>query len=392
MNDESFRAAVLRAHGARGGEVDELLAYTRSAFVIPDRGAALDDPVPDEPFVDAWEQYAAESEEVGAAESLRRRLVQLRFPIAAGMSASAVYRAATRRGELDSLPHDGGLTFERPDDLRIFVHPTAAGRVPVVVTGARADFVALVQALVHRNEPADVPRSMGACIVAGYNNWDRIAALRARWMREHEAERSCRRWTEELRRLVPMRELYQDSFILLSSGPYSAVPAYAMGLDEHEWLGLSHTIRLEHECAHYVTRRVLGSMRNSLLDELIADYIGIAAAAGRFRADWFLRFMGLERFAHYRLGGRLENYRGEPPLSERAFTVLAAVVRAAAAQLERFDSRRPRSAGSAEWRGRMIVAVAELGLERLASSTGADLLGSLARGPNRKGGAQMTPA
>lgn len=392
MNDESFRAAVLRAHGAHGSEVDELLAYTRSAFVIPDGAAMLDDPTPDEPFVAAWEQYAAEAEEIGAAECLCRRLVQLRFPIAAGMSASAAYRAATRRGELDSFCCDGGLAFERPDELRTFVHPTAAGRVPVVVAGARADFVSLVQALVHRNEPVDVPGSMGACIVAGYNNWDRIAALRTRWMREHEVGRSRQLWAEELRRLVPMKELYQDSFILLSSGPYSAVPAYAMGLDEQEWLDLSHTIRLEHECAHYVTRRVLGSMRNSLLDELIADYMGIAAAAGRFRTDWFLRFMGLERFPHYRCGGRLENYRGEPPLSEGAFMVLASVVRAAAAQLEHFDSRRPRGSGGTERRGKMIVALAELGLERLASSMGADLLGSIARDLNRKGGVQMTPA
>lgn len=392
MNEESFRAAVLRAHGARGGEVDDLLAYTRSAFVIPDRDAVLDDLTPDEPFVAAWEHYALEAEELGAAECLRRRLVQLRFPVAAGMSASAVYRAATRRGELDSLSCDGGLPFERPHALRILVHPTAAGRVPVVVTGARADFVALVRALVHRNEPVDVPGSMGACIVAGYNNWDRIASLRSRWVREHEGDRSRQRWGAELRRLVPMRELYQDSFIILSSGPYSAVPAYSMGLDEREWLELSHTIRLEHECAHYVTRRVLGSMRNSLLDELIADYVGIAAAAGRFRADWFLRFMGLERFPHYRRGGRLENYRGEPPLSDGAFTVLASVVRSAAAQLEHFDSRLPHGAGGAEPSGRMIVALAELGLERLASSMGAELLGSIARDLGPKGSAQMTPA
>jgi hypothetical protein len=392
MNDESFRAAVLRAHGARGREVDELLAYTRNVFVIPDRSSTCNSAASDEPFVTAWERYAAEAEQIGAAECLRRRLVQLRFPIVEGTSASAAYRAATRRGELDSLPCDGGVTFERPDELRILVHPTAAGRMPVVVTGARADFVSLVRALVHRNEPVGVPDSMGACIVAGYNNWDRIAALRARWIREQGGNRSAGRWVEEFRRLVPMTELYQDSFILLSSGPYSAVPAFAMALDEHEWLALSLTIRLEHECAHYVTRRVLGSMRNALLDELIADYMGIAAAVGRFRADWFLRFMGLERFPHYRRGGRLENYRGEPPLSDGAFMVLSSVVRAAAERLEHFDSRRPCGEWGAQRSATMIVALAELGLERLASSRGAELLGSIARDVDRKGGAQMTPA
>lgn len=67
-----------------------------------------------------------------------------------------------------------------------------------------------------------------------------------------------------------------------------------MNLSQAEWRRLSITIRLEHECTHYFTYRVLGSMRNNLLDELIADYQGIVSAIGKYRADWFLRFMGLE--------------------------------------------------------------------------------------------------
>lgn len=382
MRDDDFRAAVLRAHGARGREVDELLAYTRNDFTLPD-DAALERSASDEPFVATWERYAAEAEVLGAAEALRRRLVQLRFPVATGISTSAAYRAATRRGELDALPDDA-LTFERPEAMRILIHPTAAGHIPVVVTGARADFVSLVRALVHRNEPVAIPDAMGACIVAGYNNWDRVAALRARWARERRGRFPGAEWATEFRRIVPLTALYQDRFILSSSGPYSAVPAYAMGLDDEAWQALSLTIRLEHECAHYVTRRVLGSMRNSLLDELIADFMGITAAAGRYRADWFLRFMGLERFPHYRHGGRLENYRGEPPLSDGAFTVLASVVRAAALQLERYDSRRSPRERSAGRSARTIAAIAMTGLERVASASGAESLGSMLCQKNRK--------
>jgi hypothetical protein len=393
MNDESFRAPILRAHGARGAEVDELLAYTRNTFVLPTGRAKLEYPARDEPFVKTWERYAAEARKLGGVECLRRRLIQLRFPIAPGVSATAAYRAATRRGEPESAAHRAGFAFEDPAGLRILVHPTAAGRVPVVICGARADFVSLVRALVHRNEPAAVPDSMGACIVARYNNWDRLAALRARWIREYGDAPSAECWNEELRRIIPMTELYQDSFILLSSGPYSAVPASEMGLADDEWLDLSLAIRLEHECAHYVTRRVLGSMRNSLIDELIADYVGISAAAGRYRAQWFLRFMGLERFPHYRYGGRLENYRGDPPLSDGAFAVLASLVRAAAVLLERFDVRRePCTARGAAHDLGAIVAIAELGLERLASSMGAELLGSIARDTNRNRHAPMTSA
>jgi hypothetical protein len=390
MDDDGFRAAVLRAHGARGGEVDELLAYARDTFVVPEHASSLAAP-PDEPFVAVWERYATEAAELGAAECLRRRLVQLRFPIAAGISESTAYRAATHRGESIAILRDGGVIFERPDELRILIHPTAAGRVPVIVAGARADFVSLVRALVHRNEPVNVPSSMGACIVAGYNNWDRVAALRAAWREEN---RDCdeRRWSEELRRIAPLTELYQDRFILLSSGPYSAVPASVMGLEEGEWRKLSFTIRLEHECAHYVTRRMLGSMRNSILDEIIADYMGLVAAAGRYKGDWFLRFMGLERFPLYRSGGRLENYRGDPALSDGGFRVLGSLVVAAAAQLECFDARRSSGGWGSVPAARTIFALAARGLEAIASPKGAELLGAIARDPDRKRVAEMTAA
>ncbi len=78
-------------------------------------------------------------------------------------------------------------------------------------------------------------------------------------------------------------------------------------------------------------------MQNNLLDELIADYQGIVAAVGHYRADWFLRFVGLESFPNYREDGRLQNYRGQPPLSNQAFKILQALVVAAAQNLEQFD-------------------------------------------------------
>lgn len=72
-------------------------------------------------------------------------------------------------------------------------------------------------------------------------------------------------------------------------------------------------------------------MRNNMRDELIADYQGIVAAnGGRYRADWFLRFIGLEAFPEYRQGGRLQNYRGQPPLSDGAFKILQVLVKDAA--------------------------------------------------------------
>jgi hypothetical protein len=264
--------------------------------------------------------------------------------------------------------------LQQPDQLTLFIHPSLAGAIPILVVNQREDFVALVQALTRRNEPQPVPDSMGACIVTGFNNWDRIRQYRQQWATAHPTTATESDWAAEWQRLVLQKSLYQDRFIMLSTGPYSAVAAATMGVAESEWQRLSAMIRLEHECTHYLTYRVLGSMRNHLLDELIADYRGIVAATGRYQADWFLRFIGLEAFPHYREGGRLQNYRGQPPLSDGAFQVLGALVQAAARQLERFDHQFRSELRSPQQEALVTIALTQLTLEELASEAGDRLL------------------
>jgi hypothetical protein len=359
---DALRAGVLRSFGAGPAETEELLAYNRSLFAVP---AAVDLPLPDEPFVRAWTRYADESRARGVLPVLREHLVQLRFPVAPGGSEGEVYQAATRRGVLPHAPED--LALEDADGLRLFIHPTPAGAVPVLITARRADFEALVRALTKKNEPVPLPPSMGACMVGGYNNWGRVAELRRAWEAGEVRAEGAGDWSAAFAALRGRKELYQDRFILLSGGAYSGVPAEAMGMEPEAWSRASITIRLEHECAHYFTRRVLGSMRNNLLDELMADYAGIVAAAGRYRADWFLRFCGLEEADGCRAGGRLWNYRGEPPLSDAAFAVLQRIVRAAAHALERYDARLPPAARTAEGCAGVLLALAALTLEEIAA-------------------------
>ena len=231
------------------------------------------------------------------------------------------------------------MSLEDADGLRLFIHPTPAGAVPVLMVPRRADFEALVRALTRKNEPVPLPASMGACMVAGYNNWGRVAELRRRWEAgEVDAEGAA----ELVRRLRGAARAQGAVPGPLHPAERRAVQRRAggggWGCGEDAWRRASVTIRLEHECAHYFTRRVLGSMRNNLLDELMADYAGIVAAAGRYRADWFLRFCGLEEADGCRADGRLWNYRGEPPLSDAAFAVLQRLVRAAAARVEAMDA------------------------------------------------------
>jgi hypothetical protein len=135
--------------------------------------------------------------------------------------------------------------------LRLELFPSAAGDIPVISTGNADDFESMVRNIIYRG--ADVPHAgdMGASFAYGKSN----------------------------------------RFIILSNKPYSGVSAERMGLDDEIWRAKSMAIRRHHECAHYYTKRFFGSSRNNLHDELIADFCGIYAAFGEYRAEWFLNFI-----------------------------------------------------------------------------------------------------
>ncbi len=375
MDDLDFRARVLRSLGATDSETDELLAYNRNLFDHTSVSVPATFPLPDEAFVETWESYVSEAEERGVFPCLEERLVQLRFPIEDGTSQSEWYRDATLRGKpVSEIPQATGLPLKCPEGLKLVLHTSPAGRIPLLITDERDDFVSLVQALAMKNEPGSVPESMGACIVSGLNNWDRIRSLRKKWENQNPDDVEGAGWSQEFRRIIPRKDLYQDRFLILSNGPYSGVSAQEMGLADEEWRRLSLVIRREHECAHYFTRRVFSSMKNRLLDEIIADYMGITAAAGRFRADWFLRFLGLENFPDYRESGRLENYRGDPPLSGGAIRTLQVLVKQAAMNLERFDTTHGKMLRTLQGRAVVLIALTYLTLEDLASQDALPLL------------------
>lgn len=329
-------------------------AYTRNVFdlLAIETGAEL--PLADEPFVACWQRWIEEAARASVFEVLSTALPQLRFPIREGISTTTGYRAATRRGQPPEQVEEAiGLGLERPGELEIALHPTGAGRIPVLVARHRPDFERLVQALTRRNEPVPVPRSQGAAMVSGYVNWTRVREARQLLGRQPGPDD---------------KPLYQDRFLLLSDGPYSGVQAAALGLDDLAWRETSLALRRDHESAHYLTRRLLGSMRNHLHDELVADYAGMTAAAGAFRADWFRAFLGAGS-----PDGRIHIYRGEPPLPDAEFARVQEMVERCAEQVEAFDRGRCDDR-SLHGRTTAVLALASLRLDEMAGPDGAELL------------------
>lgn len=316
------RLEVFKNLSANDEQAEELYVYSRSELTEQYTPDVLDD----EAFVKTWKAYSEEAATDGVFDTLKKYLPQLNFPIEEGISKTDEYKNATLRG----LPYckDRGLVLVSPESLTLEIYKSAAGSIPVLFTECRDDFVAMVRAMVCRSEPRNIPDSMGACMVKGFNNWDRITRYRSEW----ESSDASGEWSFAL--IKERKELYQDRFIILSDNGYSGVSAGEIGLSEQEWKRLSVIIRREHECTHYLTQRVFGSARNNMFDELVADYAGIVRATGDFKAEWFFKFAGLENYPKYRQGARLENYKGTPPLSDGAFTILQKLVYQSAMNLQ----------------------------------------------------------
>lgn len=288
-----------------------------------------------EPYIDSWEEYVTRYDDGEAVDLLRKCYPQLNFPVEDGINKTRSYIDAVLKGNPLATGSQALVALNKPEAVKIKLHSSIAGKVPVLFVADEEDFVKLVQCFLYKNNPTPVPRSMGALLANGVNNWDRLHTLKAKWLLHNPAET----WNQEFStNIVPNPGLYKDKLIILSAKPYSNVPAARLGLTEAEWGSYSLSIRLEHECTHLYTLHRYGCASNNLHDELIADYIGISKTLGTYCKEWMLAFMGLEDYPAYRKGARLENYLGDATLNAENFRQLISVIKNAIESIARFDA------------------------------------------------------
>jgi hypothetical protein len=327
----------------------------------------------EEPHIAVWREYAGRARSVGVFPALAEALVQLRFPIQDGVSQEPAYAAATRRGRFDEADAFApGLLLERPDTLTLTFTDGVAGTLPLLIAGTRGDFETLVRAFTERNEPKDVPASMGACFVKGLNNWDRVARYRRAWEAENGTAGDDDAWREEMSRFAVQKPRYQDRFVILSRGPYSGVAAADVGEDDAEWLQRSLIIRAEHESTHDLTWRLFGIVRSHATDEIIADFVGLVRALGHYPDAIARRLLGIERLPAFRAGGRLENYRGNPRLDDPQFARVCALAADATTQLAAVAERHGDRLVDTTFLARLVYALSLSSLPELADSSLAD--------------------
>ncbi|MDR1874768.1 MAG: hypothetical protein LBQ90_07150 [Synergistaceae bacterium] len=157
----------------------------------------------------------------------------------------------------------GGSPLREVEELlsaggRIWLEKTPAGRIPVMHTSDRKCFERLVELLRQKENDPPLPGSVNAFTLIS----------------KHPA-------------------LQGHRVILLHRAGYSSLSGSDFGIPEDEWLERSDVLRLHHECCHYFVLRVLGSMRNHVLDEIVADCVGQLAAFGTFSASMQRKFFGL---------------------------------------------------------------------------------------------------
>ncbi|MBZ0115319.1 MAG: hypothetical protein K8J08_22890 [Thermoanaerobaculia bacterium] len=363
----AHRMRILERLGARDESLDELVAFTNNPYAVwSEDPPSL--PLVDEVQTEAWSDYEAEARNeksgAGAAVVLRRRLVQLAFPIRSGMSQAPEYRASVVRSV--PPPPGAGVEFDDPAGIELRLHPSPAGRVPVIVARRRSDFESLVRALMGRSEPIDVPPEMGACLVRGLINQDRVRRYRNAWAAARGGDDE-RAWAGEMKNLAPRKELYQDRLILLSQGNYSAVDASEIGLDEEAWLSESLRLRRDHECFHYLTSRLSGIVRSHPLDEVCADLAGMLATRLGYRADQALRFLGLDRWPEERRDARINLYLENATLSPSSRRLLLDLVVRSVGTLAEALIAEPLLCEPSH-RASLLLAVASCGLVELGDS------------------------
>ncbi len=188
----------------------------------------------------------------------------------------------------DSLCAKYPVNFAHPDQVRIEIYDSFAGKLPVIYMTDTSDFEQLVTNVAHKGVRPDNLSETGATFLSGKTT----------------------------------------RFMILSAKPYSNVPASELGLKDEEWRERSLLLRRGHECTHYFTKQTYGISNNILHDELMADFTGIYEAFGFFRAEWFLRFMGIIKGS----GNRMIYYTKD--LKEETRQQLRELLRTASEKLE----------------------------------------------------------
>jgi hypothetical protein len=345
---------------ARDSEVGD---YLRNAFMPSAERPLPDLPLPEESNVGCWREWL---EIEPTSERLVKWLPQLALEVREGVSRSTQYKRGILGGDLELLPDPAGFSLHGSFQVAIEEH--WSGNLPVITLTDRADFEHFFRCLGNHGEPIDISPQVHALMVIGLVSPRKVDAARTLWeeglMKDDSRVEGCSNWSEAMRALDSQDKcFFRDQVLLTHVDRYAGLDCDQVdhGLTPDRWLEVSRVIRLNHEFTHHATRRIFGSMRMNLHDEIIADCIGFLAGLGTFESTVFLMGLGIDSDGEARSDGRVRMYvRG---LDEDEVRTVCGLTVSAARNLESWLGDR----GSVE-APRLTRALARLSLEDLAGS------------------------
>ena len=235
-----------------------------------------------------------------------------------GENSAELYKKIVLKGENATKKELSHFIKSEWDSL--LTEETPAGPVLVLTLHERADFELFLHIIGNRCMPYEVPKTQGAAIFDGLNNWQKIKQHKEAFLRDEMKKGNLfPDWLAEFRRFTADKKNYTDSLIVLSCGPYSNISAKHFGFTKEQWLAYSHDIRKYHECTHFICRRMFPKKVDAVWDELVADAVGIYAAFGAFDMEMEEAFLGIRDGVY--IGGRLQNYADEKSPQELSKTI-----------------------------------------------------------------------
>ncbi len=219
-----------------------------------------------------------------------------------GENMEDAYRESALKGQVPE--HASLALFQGSEKDSLTTEQTPAGPVDVLYLYQREDFENALRLLAYRCRPETVPATIGAMTLSGLANWKKINDHKEAYLAAGHTD-----WAQEWERFTADRKNYQDTLILLSSGPYSGVSASQAHMPEETWLKVSRKVRLYHECTHVICRRLFPQQKEDIWDEIVADAIGIRKSLGYYDVKLAALFLGVSAEGY--MGGRLEQYISE---------------------------------------------------------------------------------
>jgi hypothetical protein len=253
---------------------------------------------------------------------LARRYPQLY--VAPAVGAEVDHKLAATRGMAPAGATLGHFASSTDDELRLVQTP--ASPIEVIFLKNRADFETFLQIMGHKSQPVAIAPSIGAITYLGLADWGKVAEAQSAYLAAGGDD-----WKSEFVRLAHQPGGFRSDLVVISEGGYSNIPAAQTPYDEREWLRVSREIRLHHECAHVVCRRVMPGDVLAVWDEVTADVVGLLCATGRYDAMLAARFLGVASDGFH--GGRLSEYLSDDQLEH--VDVLAAEVFEALEHIEK---------------------------------------------------------